>query len=164
MSDIDFHSATPPVADAFQAATLTALQELAQVNLYPDLLAAERMRSEEVLLAAIQLLRPVPGTMILVLSAKTALQLAARYLPEGTQLSEEMIDDVAGEFANVIAGQAKTILKGTAFHFSLSTPVVTRAESLAKSSIFGGVKLGASLDCPLGHVLVLVDLQPCTNA
>ena len=54
-----------------------------------------------------------------------------RYLPEGTALTDEMIDDVAGEFANVIAGQAKTILKGTPYHFTLSTPVVTRAASLA---------------------------------
>ena len=31
-------------------------------------------------------------------------------------------DDAAGEFANVIAGQAKTMLKGTVYHFNLSTP------------------------------------------
>lgn len=164
MSESNRHAIPPEVADAFQAATITALQELTQVEMYPDLSAAERMPSEEVVLAAIRLLRAVPGTMTLVLTAETASHLAAHYLPEGTQLSNDLIDDVAGEFANVIAGQAKTILKGTSFHFALSTPVVTRSVNLAESPIVADIRPAASLACELGGVVVLVDLLPCTNA
>lgn len=164
MSESNLHAIPPEVADAFQSATITALQELTQVEAYPDLSAAGRMPAEEVVLAAIRLLRSAPGTMTLVLTAQTASQLAARYLPEGTQLSVEMIDDVAGEFANVIAGQAKTILKGTSFHFTLSTPAVTRSESHPTSLPVVDARLAASLTTELGGVLVLVDLLPCPNA
>jgi CheY-specific phosphatase CheX len=75
------------------------------------------------------LLRDPPGTLALVLASDTAANLAARYLPTGTALSSEIIDDVAGEFANVIAGQAKTILKGTPYRFHLSTPEVKRTSA-----------------------------------
>src|SRR5438128_10810943 len=122
MSDSTLH-VPPDVSDAFQSAAITALQELTQIEAFPEpTLSAIELPSGDVVLAAIRLLRPVPGTMTLVLTPDTATQLAARYLPEGTQLSNEMIDDVAGEFANVIAGQAKTILKGTPYHFAMTTP------------------------------------------
>lgn len=152
------------VGDAFQSAAITALQELTQIEAFPDLSAAERMPTGEVVLATIRLLRSVPGTMTLVLTTETASQLAARYLPEGTQLSAELIDDVAGEFANVIAGQAKTILKGTAYHFTMSTPVVTRPERFTQPFVVADVRLASSLTTEAGRLLVLVDLQPCTNA
>jgi CheY-specific phosphatase CheX len=164
MSESDLHSIPPEVSEAFQSAAITALQELTQIEAFPDLSAAERLPPGEVVLAAIGLLRPIPGTMTLVLTANTAAQLAARYLPEGTQLSGEMIDDVAGEFANVIAGQAKTILKGTRYHFTMSVPAVTRQASHAPSPIVADAGLAASLISELGRVLLLVDLPPCPNA
>ena len=37
-----------------------------------------------------------------------------------------LVADAAGEFANMIAGQAKTMLKGTPYHFTLSPPTVLR--------------------------------------
>lgn len=163
MCETNIHA--PSVAvDAFQAAAITALQELTQIDAAPDVSAAERMPSGEVVLATIRLLRSVPGTMTLVLTTETASQLAARYLPEGTQLSDEMIDDVAGEFANVIAGQAKTILKGTSYHFTMSTPVVTRPDRFTQSAVVAEARLASSLTSEIGRVLVLVDLPPCTNA
>jgi CheY-specific phosphatase CheX len=179
--------AVPPaeVVDAFQSAALTVLQELTQIEALPEQvsLALGSMPSGEVVLAAIRLLRQRPGTFTLVLTTDTASQLAARYLPEGTQLTEEMIDDVAGEFANVIAGQAKTILKGTLYHFTMSTPVVTRPERLTPSPVLasqplspaphpgegpgrGVVKplLVTSLTSEVGRVVLLLDLPPCPNA
>jgi CheY-specific phosphatase CheX len=162
MSDPTLH-VPHDVSEAFQSAAITALQELTQIEAFPDLSAAECM-SGEVVLAAIRLLRPVPGTMTLVLTAETASQLAARYLPQGTQLSDEMIDDVAGEFANVIAGQAKTILKGTSYHFTMTPPKVAReAESSRLTGTLPGV-LATSLASELGRVVVLVDLPPCADA
>jgi CheY-specific phosphatase CheX len=164
MSESNNPSVPSEVVDAFQSAAITALQELTQIEAYPDPTASQMEPSSgQVVLAAIRLLRPVPGTMTLVLAADTASQLAARYLPHGTRCSDDMIDDVAGEFANVIAGQAKTILKGSRYHFTMSTPVVTRPESRAPSPVAADVKIAASLISELGRVLLLVDLLPCTN-
>jgi CheY-specific phosphatase CheX len=36
-----------------------------------------------------------------------------------------VIGDTIGELANVVAGQSKTALKGTPYHFLLSIPTVT---------------------------------------
>ncbi len=160
--------AIPPteVTTAFQSAAITALQELTQIEACPEsiLPTRENMPSEGVVLATIQLLRHASGTMTLVLTAKTASQLAARYLPAGTLLTEELVDDVAGEFANVIAGQAKTILKGTTYHFGMSTPIVTRAASPAQFYIVSEVSCAIPVASELGRVLVLLDLLPCHDA
>jgi CheY-specific phosphatase CheX len=87
--------------------------------------------------ALLKLLRHHPGELRLELAEPSALKLAQRYLPPETPLTADLIDDTVGEFANVIAGQAKTVLKGTLFHFSLSTPVVTRGPAQADKSPSG---------------------------
>lgn len=120
------------VMEAFTAAAITALMELTQLEAYPEPgTPTVEGNSGQNVLAIIHLQRETPGTMTLVVPAEVVSQLAARYLPEGTQLTEDLMNDVAGEFANVIAGQAKTMLKGTAHHFSISTPRVTRGADLA---------------------------------
>lgn len=154
------------VIDAFTSAAMTALQELARIEALsePGGSILEIAPPGQVVSATIHLLRQVPGTMTLVMMADAAAHLAARYLPEGTDLSEEMIDDVAGEFANVIAGQAKTILKGTSYHFTMSTPVVVRVASLAQLTQVAEASIATTLVSELGQVLVLVNLPPCPNA
>jgi CheY-specific phosphatase CheX len=114
------------VADAFRQAAITALQELAQLETVSDGSVLEPVTGA-VVIATIHLLRERPGKLELVISENTAAALAVRYLPAGTELTTEMVNDVAGEFANVIAGQAKTMLKGTPYHFRQSTPAVSRA-------------------------------------
>lgn len=116
------------IVNAFSDAIVTALRELVNVEAHVE----QRHGSKESELpgptvsARIRLLRETPGEMNLVLSVDAATRLAMLYLPTGTQLADDLIDDVAGEFANVIAGQAKTILKGTPYHYTISTPVVQR--------------------------------------
>lgn len=152
------------VTTAFQSAAITGLQELAQLEAIPasTMPAIGEMSAGAIVLATIQLRRSVPGTMTLVLSAKAAEQLAARYLPEGTFVTAELSDDVAGEFANVMAGQAKTILKGTPYHFGMSTPVVTHAANTAQ--LPAAAHCAILLACELGPVLLIVDLPPCSDA
>lgn len=165
MNESDIPIAPPEVVEAFTSAALTALRELTQIEAFadhPPRDAAER--SENMVSAALRLLRPVPGTLLFVLTAPVAERLAARYLPPDTELTDEMIGDVVGEFANVIAGQAKTILKGTLYHFSMSTPVVTRAASLAQLPGARQTQLITALDSELGQLLLLVDLPPCPHA
>lgn len=154
----------PEVIEAFTTAALTALRELARIEAFPDDASpAGAAMAAGALSAAVRLLRPAAGSLSLVLPVDTASRLAARYLPEGTPLTDALIDDVAGELANVIAGQAKTILKGTPFHFALSTPLVTRTASGAPS-VAAGEALMASLDSELGRVLLFVHLPECPGA
>jgi len=143
------------VVEAFTSSAITALQELARIEAFAES-ALEAEPSGPLVSATIRLQRPVPGMMTLVLGAETALQLAARYLPEGTPLTDDLIDDVAGEFANVIAGQAKTILKGTPYHFTMSPPRVTRGAGISQLSTVMNGHLATSLATELGRVVVLI--------
>jgi CheY-specific phosphatase CheX len=118
----------PEVAEAFTSAAITTLHELVQIDAStksPGHQAAWKIDGP-VVIATIQLVRNPPGSLSLVLASDTAANLASRYIPAGTSLTPEIIDDVVGEFANVIAGLAKTMLKGTPYHFNLSIPVVER--------------------------------------
>lgn len=151
-------------ANAFETAAVTALQELAQLEAFPIAPpeAIRELAAETVVFATISLRRALPGTMTLVMAASAAAQLARRYLPEGTSLTPELIDDVVGEFANVMAGQAKTILKGTPYHFTLSTPEVHHAPSAAELPA-AAPPHAIALACELGPVLVLIDLPACAS-
>src|SRR6476646_1669850 len=101
------HSSEMPreVVAAFTSAAITALQELVQIDAVDE--PATAPSEVEIVSATMNLVRPIPGVMSLLLSAESAAFLASRYLPRESSLSQELIDDVAGEFANVIAGQAK---------------------------------------------------------
>jgi chemotaxis protein CheX len=65
------------------------------------------------------------GYLVLSFCEQTAAMLAQRVLIEvAAEPDIAMIRDCVGEVLNVIAGQAKTLLHGTPYHFSLSTPIV----------------------------------------
>jgi CheY-specific phosphatase CheX len=108
----------PEAREAFTTAATLALQELMQTEALP---AGESRPLGAEVFAEIDLRRAVPGTLVLAFPWGTLTALAGRYLP-GEELTEEILEDTAGELANVIAGQAKTMLKGTPWHFLLSTP------------------------------------------
>lgn len=120
----------PEVLEAFIQSAAAMLRELTGYESWPERIgAADAVAVTEAgprIAARLRLLRRHPGELLLELAEPSAVKLAARYLPPDTQLAADLIDDTVGEFANVIAGQAKTVLKGTPFHFSLSTPTVTR--------------------------------------
>jgi CheY-specific phosphatase CheX len=150
----------PEVVEAFSSAAITALQELAQVEALPVSSHQDQSTTlaEPVVAATIRLQRMPPGSMSLVLAAKTAANLAARYLPQGTTLTEEIIDDVACEFANVMAGQAKTILKGSPYHFHLSIPAASRASSFSQLPKTPPRALSVVLSSELGEILLQAHL------
>jgi len=73
------------------------------------------------------------GGEVLVLSfpAATASALAERILAEVEQVpDDELVRDCMGELANVIAGQAKTLLAETPYQLILATPVVLSGPGL----------------------------------
>jgi CheY-specific phosphatase CheX len=161
MSEHPNNAVLPPeVIEAFSSSAVIALQELAHCEAvrggqttscptFPDHAA----------IAAMQLLRRLPGTLTLILPAEVASHVAQSYLPEGAELTQEIIDDVVGEFANVIAGQAKTMLKGTPYHFTLSLPVVARSPQQAETA-------GAALvlTTAAGPMWLVLELAPCPGA
>ncbi|MGL4553360.1 MAG: chemotaxis protein CheX [Gemmataceae bacterium] len=65
-----------------------------------------------------------PGFLALVLPAAQAAALTARGLRGAAPASGEWCADFLGETANVIAGQAKTLLVGTPAHYTFGTPAV----------------------------------------
>ena len=65
------------------------------------------------------------GWLILSFPERTAAELARRVFAGTTdEVAADLIGDCMGEVANVVAGQAKTLLAGTPSHFTLSTPTV----------------------------------------
>jgi chemotaxis protein CheX len=119
--------AAPDVVKAFTYAVVTTFQELTStaVTLQEPVLRSASSATGDIS-AIIVLRRNLPGRLVCAFPEAVLKTLAKRYLPADVSLTPEIADDTAGEFANVIAGQAKTMLKGTPFHYALSTPVVTR--------------------------------------
>jgi chemotaxis protein CheX len=77
------------------------------------------------------------GGELLVLSfpAQTAAALAGRVLAEVTQEpDDDLVRDCMGELANVIAGQAKTLLAETPYQLLLATPRVLSGPGLEVAS------------------------------
>jgi CheY-specific phosphatase CheX len=119
---------TPPeVLEAITAATVTTFLELTSTDVclrMPAFLSATPTDGD--VNATIDLRREPPGRLTCSFPQNVLESLAQRYLPPGTSLTSEILDDTAGEFTNVIAGQAKTMLKGTEHHYAISPPIVNR--------------------------------------
>ncbi len=145
------HTLTAEVQEAFTTAAVLALQELMQTEALP----CEAAGAGEVF-AEITLRRPVPGRFVLEMPLAVIEALARRYLP-GEALAADMLDDTAGELANVIAGQAKTMLKGTPYHFLLTTPRAGRA-----APVSGGAVMAFLTDA--GPFWLRLELEPCEGA
>jgi CheY-specific phosphatase CheX len=122
--------APPEVLEAFTAATVTTFLELTSTDVslrMPALLSATPTDGD--VNATIDLRREPPGRLTCSFPQNVLESLAQRYLPPGTLLTSEILDDTAGEFTNVIAGQAKTMLKGTEYHYTISPPIVNRGST-----------------------------------
>jgi chemotaxis protein CheX len=142
------------------AANLT-LGELAQVE--PVVRSMYRTAQPLTLgdISAVLGLSGEPGeALILSFPASTAGVLAARVLAEVTQTPEDpLVRDCMGELANVIAGQAKTLLAESPYQLLLGTPSVLSG---------AGVEIGPPPD--IGGLIVIFDsdagdfaLQVCLN-
>jgi CheY-specific phosphatase CheX len=143
------------VIAAVTAATVTTFEELCQTPVVPGEPYQSRIISNvDAVTAEITLRRAVPGRLVLAFPRQVLAVLASRYLP-GETITPEIADDTAGEFANVIGGQAKTMLHGTPFHFHLSTPRVGVATSTTTDA---PEFLVLTFDCDAGNFAVHVYL------
>ncbi|MFM8270963.1 MAG: chemotaxis protein CheX [Gemmata sp.] len=148
------------VIEAFSAATVTAFEELCRTPVTPGAPAVGRSRPlPNVVTAEIDLRRAAPGRLVVAFPRPVLHALAARFLPDDVSVTPDIADDAAGEFANVIAGQAKTMLKGTVYHFNLSTP-----QPASAAPADGPDFLTLPFDCDAGAFSVCVHLPPCEES
>jgi chemotaxis protein CheX len=106
----------------FLSAVTATLEEMAQTSPgVREVYASASFRPLGDVMVLIKL-RPEPeGLLVLGMPGRTASVLANRVL---SQPDEGLIRDCVGEFANVIAGQAKTLLGESPYHFTFSTPTI----------------------------------------
>jgi CheY-specific phosphatase CheX len=146
----------PEVIEAFTLSAISAVREQMQLEAFPaGASTGAAVLAGDSIVAAMRLQRTIPGTLTLVLPRMTAQQLAEAYLPAGTELTDEIIRDVAGELANVIGGQAKTILKESPYHFALSIPTVS---CIAQCKEIYGVPIAITLET--GQVDLYINISP----
>jgi len=113
------------LVEAFSAAVPFALRELAGAEaVMRDVGPATADGTADVAASVRLTTAGGPWWMTLCLPARTAGELARRILAGATDLTPDLIGDCMGEVANVVAGQAKTLLVGSPFHFTLSTPQI----------------------------------------
>lgn len=149
------------VLEACIAATAAAMEELCQCPVMPgEVSTSSRVSMPDAIAGLITLRRSVPGSLIFACPGDVGRSLAERYLPPGEPLAEDLLADVMGEFTNVIAGQMKTILQGTPYHFHLSTPQLGRYGDLS-----GAInRMVIPFTCEYGGFAVFLDLAPCADA
>jgi CheY-specific phosphatase CheX len=147
------------VKEAFAAGALAAMQELYQFEDgtvgVSDLTDQPLANNPPLIVAQVRLLREPSGVLSIAASADVAFRLAQRYLPTESKITDDLVDDCLGELANVIAGQGKTALKGTPYHFMLSTPVVARPAELPNAP---SQAWRCSITSEAGTFAVVVDL------
>ncbi len=89
--------------------------------------------------ALVRLTSPTGALLVLRVPAPTAAALAARVLGQGAcRLDADLLRDCVGEIANVVAGQAKTLLAGTTRAFTFALPEVTSGPHDLPSARDGG--------------------------
>jgi chemotaxis protein CheX len=87
------------------------------------------------IVATLELSGPFAGLLVMSFGTQAAEALAARVLAEvHEEVTPALVRDCMGEITNVIAGQAKALLKGTPYHFTFSAPVVVAAADFNPSA------------------------------
>ncbi len=136
LKEINARCQARPIDDAMReqlaAPLITAVQqalaEMASVEVLPC--AVYRRETPAVLgdlTVVLSFTSELQGGLILSFNKKTAESLAARILAPMIEANHALISDCMGEIGNVVAGQAKTMLAGTPYHFTFGTPTVGTA-------------------------------------
>jgi chemotaxis protein CheX len=124
LADVDAEAL--PLQSSFIRATTVALVEMASTEVavqhvyrgtldmpWGDISAAVAIRSV------------TDGLFVLSFPAGTAAAIAERVLADAkAKMNQSLVEDCVGEIANVIAGQAKTLLAGTPYQLTFSLPEV----------------------------------------
>jgi chemotaxis protein CheX len=138
--------------EAFVAAVGAALSEMAGVEaVVREVLPKTPDAPLGGILAVLELQSALAGPLVLAFPEATASSLASRVLTGVTgEVDASLVRDCVGEIANVVAGQAKAMLAGTAFHFTFAIPKVVMDEAPVLRPVQGRDCLGISFDSELG--------------
>jgi chemotaxis protein CheX len=119
----------PQPLDSYISAVTLALGEMAATQVAVRNVSREMDGSPLGEVNAIVVLHAATEAMlILAFPQQTALMLAQRIFGDArVELSDGLIRDCVGEIANVIAGQAKTLLAGTPHQMTFALPQVVAA-------------------------------------
>jgi len=140
--------------EPFIAATRAALAEMAGTEVIVR--AAVQTGLSQALgdvSAVVRLTSATNSYLVLGFPKRTAATLAERVLDHVLKaIDDDLICDCMGEIANVVAGQAKTLLAGTPYQFSFSLPrvVIGTASELVPSP--GQDYLAVVFDTDLGEI------------
>jgi chemotaxis protein CheX len=112
--------------EPFIEAARTALGEMAGTEVVVQaVFQTSTHRAWGDLAAVVGLRSATDATLVLSFPKRTATALAGRILAGVTQeVDENLIRDCVGEIANVVAGQAKTMLAGGPYRFAFAIPQV----------------------------------------
>jgi chemotaxis protein CheX len=151
---------TKPVAEeirdnlreAFVAAVCAALSEMAGVEVVVREVFPKAPDDPSAGISAVlEFQSALTGPLILTFPEPTASTLASRILTGVTgEVDASLIRDCVGEIANVVAGQAKAMLAGTAFHFTFAVPKVVVGGDPELQPKPGQECLGLSFESVLG--------------
>ena len=111
------------VVDAFAEAVGATLREMAGLEVATRGIASGIVARPQSLSANLRLTSPGDGDFTLDFQKPVAMELARRiFAKPGIETDDTLLVDCIGEVANVVAGQAKTLLFGTPQHFVFSLP------------------------------------------
>lgn len=116
---------TEIVVGAFAEAVGATLRDMAGLEVAPRGVTNGVVTCPLSISANLRLTTPGDGDFTLDFKKPVAQELARRvFAQSGIEADETMLADCIGEVANVVAGQAKTLLVGTPQHFVFSLPAV----------------------------------------
>ncbi len=112
----------PMVVEAFTTAVKTTFEQLTNTSMEVMEISCTMESSPDQVSAYLELQRATPGVLTIEMSPTLLAILASRYVPDSDEVTREIQEDALREWLNVIAGQAKTLLKGTQYHYLLTLP------------------------------------------
>lgn len=116
------HPIDPIVMEAFTTAVKTTFEQLTNTIFEGVEVPNFIEPSADQYSAYLELQRSIPGVLAIEVPPSLLGSLAERYVPNSGEVTTDMQEDALREWLNVIAGQAKTLLKGTQYHYQLSLP------------------------------------------
>jgi chemotaxis protein CheX len=149
------------VLEAFLSATRVTMQEMVTTEVIERAVYQKKSPTTlSNLSAVIGMELAGGGALVLGCTEATASALAHRVLA-GTidDPAPELIRDCLGELVNVIAGQSKTMLFGTPYHFCLTPPMIVAGAGQSIPRSGGTSCLVAEFGSDVGDVVVQVCLK-----
>jgi chemotaxis protein CheX len=116
---------------SFIGATIVAFTEMAITDVaVQDVYRVPADALDADISAVLTLSSMMKGTLVLGFPKRTATAVAERVLADANvEITDSLVRDCVAEIANVIAGQAKTLLAGTAHELTFSLPEVVVGNS-----------------------------------